>query len=811
MRRHLDGPILYRGLDLISERSLMTKMKRYSLLLSSFLWCCACQNEPGTESLPQAILNPITLTLTPPLSVGEPVRGSISVEHLGGADLIISEVKLIEYDEVSELAIIDQADWRNRRLGGEATERIEVEWTPRDAQPDQADLIFSTNIGSLIAKIETSDLDASLEVSISGEWLSISGEGSAQRITFDGVSPGQRGDALITLQSVGLEPLEITGMCLSAMGGGCINQDQDGESIRFQLCESALNNGCIPVTPPPPLNLGESYTISLRYLAPEREIDSESIQLLVNSNAVNAPRFLVDVIGRPCLVDVNAEVCNLEFCGDGVIQEGEACDDGDEDEENGCNTVCELNRCGDGVLHQGVEECDDGNENNNDDCLATCQLASCGDGYLWEEMEECDDGDEDDQDRCLVGCVLASCGDGVLWAGVEGCDDGNNIDDDGCSNACTSPSCGDGVIQAPQETCDEADDNGSECDYGEMSCLVCTEACQSMMALGEYCGDGIINGPESCDRGEGEIEQCPYGQAACEVCDDQCQLRDIAGGFCGDNIINGQEECDGQEGCEETCVLSADAPTCVPYCPVLDWRLIDSGSFEMGFVDGTEQERPVHQVTVATFEMTRSEVTLAQYTSCVNAGVCSEPRDRNDNQRCNWGTVGREQHPVNCLTWSQARTFAQWVGGDLPSEVQWERAARGAGGAGLYPWSTAETSPEPSCEYAVMEDEGTGCGLMSTWPVCQKPQGESAEGVCDLLGNVWEWTLDAYQPYVSIPRDDAPRCLNIDCTGAPNTRTLRGGGWTGYTPGLRATVREGYSPRSALNFFGLRVVRPMSQ
>lgn len=766
----------------------------------------ACKSQLESEGAPQAILSPLSLNISAPLSVGESSRGQIMVDHIGGADLIILDVRLIEYDELAELSIIDKDDWNGRRLGNQENAVIELEWTPRDAQVDRADLILNTNIGDLVAEINTADLDASLDISVHGDWLTVNSNGQAPSVIFEGVSPGQRGDALITIQSTGLEALELTTICLSERGEGC-RASNSGEMTRFQLCGSVLNNGCSPVELPPPLNFGESYTVSIRYLAPEREVDSESIQLLITSNSADQPRALLEISGRPCLIGINAERCNVEYCGDGVLQADEECDDGDEDEENGCNRACKLNTCGDGVIHRGVEECDDGNDSNQDDCLNSCDLASCGDGFLWEGVEVCDDGDDDNQDRCLNHCELATCGDGHVWQGVEDCDDGNRVDGDECSNTCTQPICGDGIVQEPSELCDRGEANGEPCTYGEMNCLGCSIDCQPTVAEGEYCGDGVINGPEDCDHGGQEIEPCPYGTGQCLLCDQSCVEQVSMGGRCGDGVINGPEECDGQLGCEETCILSADAPSCAPFCPELDWHLLSARSFEMGYNHGSPQESPAHPATVAEFEMTRSEVTLAQYTQCVNAGVCTEPRDRNDNQNCNWGTLGREHHPINCLTWSQARSFAQWVGGDLPSEAQWERAARGAGGTGLYPWSTALTDPLPSCEYAVMEEAGTGCGLMQTWPVCQKPLGESEDGLCDLLGNVWEWTLDAYQDYDLTPRDDAPRCLTIDCTGSPNLRVLRGGGWLAYTPGLRASIREGYSPQSALNFFGFRVAR----
>ncbi len=132
-------------------------------------------------------------------------------------------------------------------------------------------------------------------------------------------------------------------------------------------------------------------------------------------------------------------MCVSPSCGDGVVQAGEACDDGNDDDTDGCLSTCALASCGDGFVHTGVEACDDGNDDDTDDCLSTCALASCGDGFVHAGVEACDDGNGDDTDDCLSSCALASCGDGFVHAGVEACDDGKNGDvTDGCSDTCVA-------------------------------------------------------------------------------------------------------------------------------------------------------------------------------------------------------------------------------------------------------------------------------------------------------------------------------------------------------------------------------------
>jgi cysteine-rich repeat protein len=134
-----------------------------------------------------------------------------------------------------------------------------------------------------------------------------------------------------------------------------------------------------------------------------------------------------------------SDACVMEGCGDGVVNGMEECDDANDVETDECISTCLAASCGDGYTWEGTEECDDANEVNTDDCTDTCQAPVCGDGYVWEGNEDCEDGNDIDTDECIA-CVAAVCGDGFVWAGNEECDDGNDIDDDDCTNACESTS-----------------------------------------------------------------------------------------------------------------------------------------------------------------------------------------------------------------------------------------------------------------------------------------------------------------------------------------------------------------------------------
>jgi cysteine-rich repeat protein len=111
------------------------------------------------------------------------------------------------------------------------------------------------------------------------------------------------------------------------------------------------------------------------------------------------------------------------FCGDGLIDPGEACDDGNAIATDACAPGCVYARCGDGIVQAGVEACDDGNSDPADGCMPSCAVPTCGNGVV-EPGEICDDGNGVDTDDCPSRCLPAICGDGFVHAGFEECDGG---------------------------------------------------------------------------------------------------------------------------------------------------------------------------------------------------------------------------------------------------------------------------------------------------------------------------------------------------------------------------------------------------
>lgn len=237
-----------------------------------------------------------------------------------------------------------------------------------------------------------------------------------------------------------------------------------------------------------------------------------------------------------------------------------------------------------------------------------------------------------------------------------------------------------------------------------------------------------------------------------------------------------------------------------PSRPDLPWTRIEGGSFTMGSKEA-EDEEAKFSIKLSPFYITRSEITVAQYQACINAGQCSVPSASANG--CNYGLPGRDAHPINCITHGQAKDFAAYAGGRLPSEAEWEFAARSRGLVQTFPWG----ADKPTCARAQFKEKETaGCDLNTTAPVCSKEKGNTAQGLCDMAGNVWEWVADWYDDdyYLSSPRQD-PQGPLIGLR-----KVLRGGSYQDDAWGLRAANRYYSGPLQALPIVGFRVVADRS-
>jgi hypothetical protein len=206
------------------------------------------------------------------------------------------------------------------------------------------------------------------------------------------------------------------------------------------------------------------------------------------------------------------------------------------------------------------------------------------------------------------------------------------------------------------------------------------------------------------------------------------------------------------------------------FCASPGMVVIPSGPFMRGCLAMDSQcqadEQPLRTITLSGFEIDQTEVIQSQYDGCVKAGMCAAPSGFSPSTRPN--------NPVSNATWAMASGYCKWAGKRLPTEAEWEKAARGPAGT-IYPWGNGA----PGCSLAQYK----GCGLADTVPVGQLT-GNSGYGVEDLAGNVAEWVSDNYGSnyYMNAPATDP--------TGPPGGMHIRrGGGFTSDPPALRTSAR----------------------
>ena len=202
--------------------------------------------------------------------------------------------------------------------------------------------------------------------------------------------------------------------------------------------------------------------------------------------------------------------------------------------------------------------------------------------------------------------------------------------------------------------------------------------------------------------------------------------------------------------------------------------VIPAGEFLMGADDGLQDARPLHRVYLSSYWFDRYEVTNARYRQCVEGGGCTPPKDR-----LTFEDLQRAQHPVTNITWNQARSFCQWQGKRLPTEAEWEKAARGTDGR-RYPWGNDGEVVKIRVKNGDLKPGANGSERVGRQAATASPYG-----ALDMIGNVSEWVKDWYAEdfYQTSSSHDPQGPLR------GSFRVLRGGEWNEKPPNLQASYR----------------------
>lgn len=378
---------------------------------------------------------------------------------------------------------------------------------------------------------------------------------------------------------------------------------------------------------------------------------------------------------------------------------------------------------------------------------------------------------------CMDGVALCGAKLGALGA----CASGTTICSNGQWGPCSvTPAAADACTVGNDATCDGIPNKGCACSPGEQA------PCGQKLGAKGSCAAGVT----TCGaKGWGACSIKPAARDGC-VPKDDATCDGVEGAGCGPSCGAGAD-CGGTSCCEQ--------------------RLVPGGAFTQGEAGVAE---PMHTTTVAPFLMDTFEVTVGRYRRFLETYPASRPKpgqgahplvagsgwdagwDANlaadrpafvaNLVACSGATWtdapgANETLPMNCVTWYELFAFCAWDGGRLPTEAEWEFAARGGIEERRFPWGTPPKDPAPDSQHAVYG------GTPLTY-VGSHPAGDARWGQSDLAGSVQEWVLDLLDPYSAAPCDN---CANL---AKGDQRILRGGAWTMLSTWLRGAVRGPGAP-----------------
>jgi formylglycine-generating enzyme required for sulfatase activity len=430
-------------------------------------------------------------------------------------------------------------------------------------------------------------------------------------------------------------------------------------------------------------------------------------------------------------VGVKPDVCPDSHCG---LAEYDA---------SSCIADCKVYKCNNGL------------------CDATETVGNCPQDCIGVKPDVCPDTycsvAEYQNSTCIADCKVYKCNNGI------------------CDPTETVGSCPQDCVGKKPDVCPD-----TYCSLAEYQNSTCIADCKVYK-----CNNGICDPPEtvgSCPQDCVGVKPdvCPDGYCSVDEYQNSSCIADCKVYKCGNGLCDPTETVG---SCPSDCVAAAGM------------ALIPAGCFNMGdaFSEGLLDQRPVHNVCITTsFYMDVNLVTNAEYAACVSGGGCTAPADSSSSSRSSYyGNPTYNNFPVIYVSWHQATAYCTWSGKRLPTEAQWEYAARGGLSGKRYPWGdTATSCVDGNFDSCIGDTSAVGSYAVNGY------------GLYDVGGNVWEWVNDWYLgTYYSTrpnPDNDPPGPI----TGS--YRVLRGGGWFGDPGSVRVSARVNDDPTAQYLGVGFR-------
>ena len=356
-----------------------------------------------------------------------------------------------------------------------------------------------------------------------------------------------------------------------------------------------------------------------------------------------------------------------------------------------------------------------------------------------------------------------------------------------------------GTVAADQAAADQAAAEQAAADQAAADQAAAEQAAAEQAAAEQAAAEQAAAEQAAADQAA--AEQAAAEQAAAEqAAADQAAADQAAADQAAADQAAADQAAAEQAAADQAAAEQAAAQRQAVRADVPEMVVIPAGRFRMGCVSGRDcedDELPVHEVTVASFALSKYEVTFEEYDRFTAA---------TGGRRADDGGWGRGTRPVINVSWNDAQAYAAWLSAEtgetyrLPSEAEWEYAAR-AGTATAYSWGNEIGRNRANCD---------GCGSRGddeqTAPVGSF--GANAWGLHDMHGNVWEWVEDCWHGnYARAPTDGTAWASGVSCA----RRVLRGGSWYDVNPRLlRSAIRSGISTGFRFNLIGFRVARTLT-